>query len=39
MPVVDRDDPAKLLGILKRGDVMSYYNRRLVGKMAEKGGE
>ncbi len=39
LPVVDKDDPTKLLGILKRGDVMAYYNRRLVGKMAEEGTE
>jgi len=37
MPVVDSDDPRKIIGILKRGDVMSRYNKRLVGKMAAEG--
>ena len=34
MPVVDKNDPTKILGIIKRGDVMAHYNKRLVGKMA-----
>ncbi|MCP4580993.1 MAG: chloride channel protein [candidate division Zixibacteria bacterium] len=37
MPVVDKDDPTKLLGVLRRGDVMAAYNKRLVGKMAGGG--
>jgi CIC family chloride channel protein len=37
LPVVEEDDPTKILGIIKRGDVMAYYNKRLVGKMAAGG--
>jgi len=33
MPVVDRSNPTKILGVLRRGDLMNYYNKRLMGKM------
>jgi CIC family chloride channel protein len=32
LPVVEKDNPKKLVGILKRGDVISYYNRKLIEK-------
>jgi len=34
LPVVERQNPTKLVGILKRGDVISYYNRKLIEKMS-----
>lgn len=37
MPVVDRDNPTKILGVLRRGDLMNYYNKRLMGKIAKEG--
>ena len=30
MPVVDKHNPKKLLGILKRSDIISFYNKRLL---------
>jgi len=36
MPVVDRDNPKKILGVLRRGDLMNYYNKRLMGKMTKE---
>jgi len=30
LPVVDRHNPKKLLGILKRSDIISFYNKRLL---------
>jgi CIC family chloride channel protein len=32
LPVVERHNPKKLVGVLKRGDVISYYNRKLIEK-------
>ncbi len=34
LPVVERSSPRKLVGILKRGDVITYYNRKLIEKMS-----
>lgn len=34
MPVVEKDDPTKIIAILRRGDLMSLYNKRLMEKMA-----
>jgi CIC family chloride channel protein len=34
LPVVERGSPRKLVGILKRGDVITYYNRKLIEKMS-----
>jgi CIC family chloride channel protein len=34
LPVVERNNPRKLIGILKRGDVITYYNRKLIEKMS-----
>ena len=33
LPVVDKGDPTRLLGVLRRGKVMSHYNKRLMEKM------
>ncbi len=30
LPVVDKHNPKKLLGILKRSDIISFYNKRLL---------
>jgi CIC family chloride channel protein len=30
MPVVDKHNPKKLLGILRRSDIISFYNKRLL---------
>lgn len=35
LPVVERNNPRKLIGILKRGDVITYYNRKLIEKMSK----
>jgi len=38
LPVVDKQDPKKLVGVLKRSDIITFYNRRLLertGKMDE----
>ena len=37
MPVVDRNNPSIILGVLRRGDLMNYYNKRLMDKMAKEG--
>ena len=37
LPVIDKDDPTKLLGVLRRGRVMAHYNKRLMEKMAAEG--
>jgi CIC family chloride channel protein len=34
LPVVEKNNPRKLIGILKRGDVITYYNRKLIEKMS-----
>jgi len=34
LPVVQRNNTRKLVGILKRGDVISCYNRKLIEKMS-----
>jgi hypothetical protein len=36
MPVVDKTEPDKILGVLRRGDLMNYYNKRLMEKMAKE---
>ncbi|MCD6161989.1 MAG: chloride channel protein [candidate division Zixibacteria bacterium] len=35
MPVIDNNNPTKIIGILRRGDLMVHYNKRLVEKMAQ----
>jgi CIC family chloride channel protein len=35
LPVVERHNPKKLVGVLKRGDVISYYNRKLIEKTSK----
>jgi len=35
LPVVERHNPKKLIGVLKRGDVISYYNRKLIEKTSK----
>ncbi|OQX92943.1 MAG: hypothetical protein B6D58_00505 [candidate division Zixibacteria bacterium 4484_95] len=35
MPVVEKSDPSKIIGILRRSDLMSFYNMRLMEKMAK----
>ncbi|MGB2698283.1 MAG: chloride channel protein [Candidatus Zixiibacteriota bacterium] len=30
LPVVDEDNPKKLIGVLKRSDIISFYNRKLL---------
>jgi CIC family chloride channel protein len=30
LPVVDQHDPKKLLGVLRRADIISFYNKRLL---------
>ncbi|MFQ6002744.1 MAG: chloride channel protein [Candidatus Zixiibacteriota bacterium] len=35
LPVVERHNPRKLVGVLKRGDVISYYNRKLIEKTSK----
>ncbi len=32
LPVVDRTNPKKLVGVLRRSDIISFYNRRLIEK-------
>jgi CIC family chloride channel protein len=29
LPVVDQDDPKKLVGVLRKGDLVSMYDRKL----------
>jgi len=36
LPVVDKHNPKKLLGILKRSDIISFYNKRLLEQEALK---
>lgn len=36
MPVIEKSDPTRLIGVLRRGDVMAFYNKRLVEKMAQE---
>jgi CIC family chloride channel protein len=36
LPVVDRHNPKKLLGILRRSDIISFYNKRLLEQEALK---
>jgi len=35
MPVINNNNPSKIIGILRRGDLMVYYNKRLLEKMAQ----
>jgi len=35
LPVVERHNPKRLVGVLKRGDVISYYNRKLIEKTSK----
>jgi CIC family chloride channel protein len=35
LPVVEKHNPKKLIGVLKRGDVISYYNRKLIEKTSK----
>ena len=35
MPVVGRDNPKKLLGVLRRHDVVSAYTKAMSGKVIE----
>ena len=35
LPVVERHNPKKLVGVLKRGDVILYYNRKLIEKTSK----
>jgi CIC family chloride channel protein len=35
MPVVEKDDSTKIIAILRRGDLMNVYNKRLMEKMAK----
>ena len=37
MPVVDKTNPTRIIGVLRRGDVMITYNKRLVEKIAREG--
>lgn len=30
LPVVDRENPKKLVGVLKRSDIITFYNRKLL---------
>jgi len=30
LPVVDEEDPGKLVGVLKRSDIITFYNKRLL---------
>ncbi|MGB2990157.1 MAG: chloride channel protein [Candidatus Zixiibacteriota bacterium] len=36
MPVVDKHNPRKLLGILRRSDIISFYNKRLLEQEVSK---
>ena len=36
LPVIEKAEPTKLIGVLRRGDVMAFYNKRLVEKMAQE---
>ncbi len=36
LPVVDKHNPKKLLGILRRSDIISFYNKRLLEQEVQK---
>jgi CIC family chloride channel protein len=36
LPVVDKHNPRKLVGILKRADIISFYNKRLLEQEVQK---
>ena len=37
LPVVDKDDPMKINGVLHKSYLLSYYNKRLMERMVKEG--